>query len=1629
MDDQKRIPKVSQGSDQGTRQDVYAEYEKIARQRHFVPETEDDLLQMQQEFYKSGDQPAASVTRVRRAPVIVGSSSSIVSSRAAVQGNDSATPSHNVVDDDDDDDDIPPPLEKDVVSLGDDLPESPPTIQPSSIGLRAGSRFLQDRANKGPRTHFRAVGERFDINLDDDENGNDTNDTDKQSPLGSHLAADDAETEEETRQRLRTAGPSMGQILNEVLEKPVVKAVAPTVPTTTFGSLNPPPRSTSNGAAKGGSLFARRLAEAQKKHQESSASTSTTSGVPEPTIVSTVRSTSSSTTRKFPASADHVPPTDVEKVTLGQTLQHAKASAGIRKGTPSTPRSAPALHSVLKKSADTSHGTLMEQIDDENRRKLSGMTDQEIEKEREELLRQLDPELVAKLLKRNTVQRRVSFSEGISIEGKVVSMQDARVGRDHAGFEAKRHQEEEGDHPLALKAKYYSDVPAEPEKMEWMGIEDPTTEYKAPGKAITPGVQPYTVQENDPPAAHLRFDFSGKILGGQDVPVHLGLHHHGVDPTKAGYTLSELLHLVRSTVPSQRILPLNILAKILRNCRNPDLAPFETRSGILRWLIDRLRAPVYLRAALDDKTDSGVVAAVNVIHAWIQPEDNLGQATDVWDTLDLLYRGHERINLGFKRQTITRFANMELKSDTLRSSQEQAEAEETIGGHAALASKEPVEGLVAMDIFPRLRYILAVCQLPAPTNVQVIDILITLARFSPEAVKGIFECEGLLSALVGRFAAITWPSELNDLELCCTSKVITLLDIVIRSSRKIASAVIEEGHVEPFLRFLALTPEATASNKQSFIIQTQALKLFRSLASYGLYCNVMVDILHPVLLQDIAQTITNVSRPIQDQDPVVKSFLSKKLTIFFQLGVSWIHASVDGRRTIPESSLYWAQAIAFLDMTLDGLSKWTRMMHAGTFDLEQTLLVAGATRYIGTWARYLTTFPLENDQLPDRVWDALCFYDWTASAGFQGVHTRLISLMEEVPHLDEPALPHVGITLSNPSSISKIAHHLLEFSLCCEFLNSHHELMYHFAQHEMAPANAQSEMVKTLISESVIGLVEQVTKYELAIQDQIPATLPPWIAFIGRHGVYLVAQWLRAMDVFVYQQDPQNSSHIKLTLFPIFQVTALSLLQIVLPGDESLSYDVLLKILFSPRVLGKLLNQNSDQITAVERILKPLYLQCFVKSHQELKRSQSVWNHEGCDITTLVVNYGSISSQPLFNWLFYPIDILYKSKLTYVEESGVLIAATSVIHCVLDFVYSLLQTLDGIAFELIYMASLKVLMLEGERQPGRSEGAEEEEFEDEESGPGEQEQEEDGFMDTDVDGTINRLMDHFSTHGDSVLVRDGAKDLNPASEKILSLLTNPIPFEQFMKDFMENCFTTGTLLQFQSTAARLLFPAMAISPTLNLLIWRDSYSSLGSMTTRWEDLDTGSLRSLLLDDDAVTTERNPALYWIAVHHLARFALGPIKMPPPPRSGGMRSQAAAAVVEPKTLTPEESLMEEERRSIVKAVVAGTKSEELVRDWIQYDARNYEHLAQAPLGGGIQSFSRPLSLLSTSNSFPMIGSRDYLDSDNILTPPECFCERRQILMTLRKEWAEMMVGEEGMERIERSITAGAGWRRNP
>ncbi|KAK6005491.1 hypothetical protein QM012_007133 [Aureobasidium pullulans] len=267
---------------------------------------------------------------------------------------------------------------------------------------------------------------------------------------------------------------------------------------------------------------------------------------------------------------------------------------------------------VLDDDDDDFMTTERRRIDEENRQRIAEMSPEEIEEERRELLSSLDPSLIQRLLARATIEEGGSNEDFPGLQEKVDETKqevkikpdvakprksvkfaeveddsaDAKVG--HATRSAnetstKQHKHDDPGHEAAaevalptdssihfprppqppsldpsdpnfledLHEKYFPDLPADPEKLEWM-TSTPSNAYSASQTSLDP--------------KDIRFAFTGALIPpslAAEIPVTLGLHHHGDAPDAAGYTIPELAMLARSSVPAQRCVAFQTLGRIL----------------------------------------------------------------------------------------------------------------------------------------------------------------------------------------------------------------------------------------------------------------------------------------------------------------------------------------------------------------------------------------------------------------------------------------------------------------------------------------------------------------------------------------------------------------------------------------------------------------------------------------------------------------------------------------------------------------------------------------------------------------------------------------------------------------------------------------------------------------------------------------------------------------------------------------------------------------------------------------------------------------------------------------------------------------------------------------------------------
>lgn len=194
-----------------------------------------------------------------------------------------------------------------------------------------------------------------------------------------------------------------------------------------------------------------------------------------------------------------------------------------------------------------------------------------------------------------------------------------------------------------LHEKYYPDLPKETNKLAWMA-EQPSQERKTSYEAIS----------------DMRFDFKGNLIelddnSSTEIPTYLGLHHHSEDPHMAGYTLTELAHLARSVVPTQRCIAIQTLGRILHKLglHKYNIMPIQDEEDdnqitkevsilmkefeLMMWdMVDKLRIIETITEAADEKKTRNLSVrnyAIEALWLWKQgggrPEDKRRTEEDV----------------------------------------------------------------------------------------------------------------------------------------------------------------------------------------------------------------------------------------------------------------------------------------------------------------------------------------------------------------------------------------------------------------------------------------------------------------------------------------------------------------------------------------------------------------------------------------------------------------------------------------------------------------------------------------------------------------------------------------------------------------------------------------------------------------------------------------------------------------------------------------------------------------------------------------------------------------------------------------------------------------------------------------
>lgn len=644
--------------------------------------------------------------------------------------------------------------------------------------------------------------------------------------------------------------------------------------------------------------------------------------------------------------------------------QRKKEAAGPRAEAP------PPVTAAAAAASQNSSAMLEPSLyDDDNDRRIREMSEEQLEEARQEIMNTLSPESIALLMKglNNKSKKKVSIEETKATTAKDTSVKVVEKKARKKSVSFKQEVEEKED-LLEMKKQYFADVPVENDKLAWMDNRFLTPEIR---KQEAKRLKELEHESNESEATEaekvyrkVRFDLQGRVIDPNlEIPRHKGLHHHGDEPEKAGYTLAELFYLARSQVPSQRAMVLTTLGRIITQAKI-----LHVKEGDAVWAHvmtvftgKEHAASIYLRSALDDRNLAVQSSAVHALAALVLDSDqawenSLLDARKFNQFLGHIHRpilpeGATKIKRKGLNDKLT-----ELVDRVRQSSGQQTEEEQR--DDAALAERDLIRGLVKMDILPRMRYLLSsesdLLQMDPASIEKLVRILVRMAEAGQDVCESIEEEELLELVVSWGIQNTAWPMT-DDNSPYPSLAAVRLLTVLAQGSKQIAESIVEKATIT--LRFLVTSPETAcvAMKQRAYALQLETLKLIRVLACYGYIVPTLED-LHEPVMDWLRATLT-------DKNPINKLDATRAATAIGLLEVL-LHIAADPHKSIPAHAIDWHQPTSYLPAIVAVLRR-----NRNREDLE---VYESALGYLGAWASYLNRFPpTAENAMDEEVWKAV----------------------------------------------------------------------------------------------------------------------------------------------------------------------------------------------------------------------------------------------------------------------------------------------------------------------------------------------------------------------------------------------------------------------------------------------------------------------------------------------------------------------------------------------------------------------------------------------------------------------------------------------------------------------------------
>ncbi|XP_064600850.1 RNA polymerase II-associated protein 1-like [Liolophura sinensis] len=481
----------------------------------------------------------------------------------------------------------------------------------------------------------------------------------------------------------------------------------------------------------------------------------------------------------------------------------------------------------------------VERIHYENLSQMASMSEEDILSEQKKLLETLDPKLVAFLKSKKAAKLDEVSDEQSQLEvEKQVTVETSAdlVSKKEVAMETSVDLKAAGD---TFKPEVTNeDLPLEVDK-DWVHMDVVESDKLAWMKDLPP-----PRADNSQTEQPARFDFLGNVLpGDSDLPVTLGLHHHGDEPERAGYTLEELFQLSRSSNVQQRCLALQTLAKIIIKAKEGCFVHL-LQSAILPIVLDA-GLMFLLRWSLDDSVEAVNTAALAVSHAVLVNTADEAALDQVFD-----WPGGVALVAQCPRVTV-----QEAQEQSGERKEEQVEDVD-----ADVLKKDLIQGLVSrMTILPRLRHYLTVLRPQAPPVLHILAILTRIARHSQTTAYQLMNCPSLIETIVKEFLPTSWTASDVTQPVSClygypVPAAVRLLRTIAQAGRNMAAILVSRHSVlSQLMVYLSLnTCDINLARGEAVSLQMEAYRFWRVCLLYGIGTQQYLD-LYPTLMERLTK--------------------------------------------------------------------------------------------------------------------------------------------------------------------------------------------------------------------------------------------------------------------------------------------------------------------------------------------------------------------------------------------------------------------------------------------------------------------------------------------------------------------------------------------------------------------------------------------------------------------------------------------------------------------------------------------------------------------------------------------------------------------------------------------------------